>query len=97
MKSAIFRCDKKQEMYLYVPYQEDESAALEALPEGLLKLTGNLIKVMDLDITPEQKLARVDVNEVIIALGEKGYYLQYPPNEVLRQDESMLHNPSDSF
>ncbi|MDH5219195.1 MAG: YcgL domain-containing protein [Gammaproteobacteria bacterium] len=97
MKSAIFRCDKKDQMYLYTPYQEDEEAVIEALPEGLLKLTGKLKKVMVLDLTPEQKLARANVNDVIASITEKGYYLQYPPNEILRQDESMLHNPSDSF
>ena len=97
MKSAIFRCDKKDQMYLYTPYQEDEEAILQALPEELLKLTGKLKKVMDLDLTPEQKLARANVNDVIAALTEKGYYLQSPPNEIFRQDDSMLHNPSDSF
>lgn len=97
MKSAIFRCDKKDQMYLYTPFQEDEEAIIQALPEELLKLTGQLKKVMDLDLTPEQKLARADINNVIASITEKGYYLQYPPNEILRQDQSMLHNPSDSF
>ena len=97
MKCAIFRCSKKQEMYLYATHQEDDTAILDALPDGLKQLTGVLTRVMDLELNGERKLARVDVRDVIAALDEKGYYLQYPPNEVLRGDESVLHNPSDTF
>ena len=97
MKCVVYRCSKKQEMYLYVPYQDDEDMLLGDLPEGLIKLTGQLDKVMDLELTPERKLARADVQEVMVALEEKGFYLQSPPNELLRKDDSMLNNPSDSF
>lgn len=97
MKCVIFRCGKKQEMYLYVPYKDDEAALLTELPEGLTTLTGRLERVMELDLTPERKLARARVEEVMAALREKGFYLQVPPNERLRKDDSMLNNPSDSF
>ena len=97
MKSLIFRCSKKDEMYLFVPYQEDEQEALKGLPEALLGITGSLVKVMELDLSPERKLARADVNDVMAALDEKGFYLQSPPNEVLRADDSMLNNSSDGF
>ncbi len=97
MRCVIFRCSKKQEMYLYVPYREDETALLQGLPAGLEKLTGRLEKVMELELTPERKLARARVEEVMAALLEKGFYLQSPPNEIFRKDDSMLRDPSDSF
>lgn len=97
MKCIIFRCSKKEEMYLYVPYQDDESTLVNNLPEELGKWTGKLEKVMDLEITPGQKLARAKVEDVLASLEEKGFYIQMPPNELLRKDESMLNNPSDSF
>lgn len=97
MKCVIFRCSKKDEMYLYVPYKEDEAALLDDLPDGLQKLTGRLDRVMDLELTAERKLARVNVEDVKASLKEKGFYIQMPPNDVLRKDDSMLHNPSDSF
>lgn len=84
-------------MYLYVPYKEDADALLENLPLALLKLTGNLEMVMELDLTLDRKLARVNATDVIAALREKGFYLQSPPNEIILKDDSMLHNPSDSF
>ncbi len=52
---------------------------------------------MDLELTRERKLARADVNQVMADLQEKGFYLQSPPSARLRDDDSMLHNPSDSF
>jgi len=97
MKCLIYRCSRKQEMYLYLPYQDDESAVLQGLDENLLKLTGKLEKVMELDLTSDRKLARADVSEVKQSLIEKSYYIQMPPNDLLTKDESMLHNPSDSF
>ncbi|NOZ10430.1 MAG: YcgL domain-containing protein [Gammaproteobacteria bacterium] len=97
MKTVIFRCSKKQEMYLYVPYKGDEDALLKDLPEDLIKLTGRLDKTMELELSPDRKLARVDVGEVIVALEAKGFYLQMPPSELLHRDASSLENYSDGF
>lgn len=97
IKCIVFRCCKKQEMYLYVPWQEDEDKLLTELPDGLTTLTGKLEKVMELELTPDRKLARANVAQVMAELAEKGFYLQSPPNELLIKDESMLNNPSDSF
>ena len=97
MKCVIFRCSKKDEMYLYVPFKDDEATLLDDLPDGLQKLTGRLEKVMELELTAERKLARANVDDVKSSLKEKGFYIQMPPNDLLRKDDSMLHNPSDSF
>ncbi len=97
MKCLVFRCGRKDEMYLYLPYSEDEKTLIETLPEDLLKLTGGLQKALELEITIDRKLARVKAADVLSALQDKGYFLQMPPNAVLIKDESMLNNPSDSF
>ena len=97
MKCIIFRCSRKEEMYLYLPFQDDEDKVLKELSDDLLKLTGKLEKVMELELTPDRKLARANVDEVITSLQEKSYYLQMPPNDLFRKDDSMLTNPSDSF
>lgn len=97
MKCVIFRCSKKDEMYLYVPCQDDERALLNNLPEGLHKLTGRLEKVMELELSADRPLARARVTDVMEALAEKGFYLQMPPNELLRRDDSMLLDPDDTL
>lgn len=97
VRCIIFRCAKKPEMYLYVPFAQDEQKLLGELPAGLLQLTGRLSRVMELELTPMRKLARAQAQEVISSLQNKGYYLQMPPNEILKSDNSMLLDESDSF
>ena len=84
-------------MYLYLPYSENEDKICQELDKDLLTLTGQLVKVMELDLTPDRKLARVNVNDVMDALENKGYFLQMPPNEIIKNDDSMLHNPDETF
>jgi len=61
-------------MYLYI----HGSKTTEDLPEELIKTVKQLTHVMDLELTPERKLARVDVVLVMKNLEENGYHLQMP-------------------
>jgi uncharacterized protein YcgL (UPF0745 family) len=97
MKCLVYRCSRKQEMYLYVPWRDDTDDPLAHLPEGLAQLTGRLDPVMELDLEPGRSLARADPEEVRTALRERGFYLQLPPDELLHRDDSMLADSSDGF
>jgi len=72
---TIYRSAKKEGMYLYVDKKED----LERVPEPLLKMFGKPQFAMTLLLKPERKLARVDREEVVLAIAEQGYFLQMPP------------------
>ena len=72
----IFRSKRHEGMYLYVDAEE----GLERVPEDLLQRFGLPVEAMTLLLTPEKRLARVDVNEVIRQLEDEGYYLQLPPS-----------------
>lgn len=76
MDCLIYRCGKQDEMYLYVR----SDLKLDSLPEPLIKHVGKLTQVMTLSLSPERKLARVDVTQVLQKLAEAGYYLQMPPD-----------------
>ncbi len=71
----IYRCSKQDEMYLYLR----EDFKTEDVPEALRTRVGRLTEVMRLQLTPERKLARVDVVRVIERLQSDGWYLQMPP------------------
>ena len=73
----VYRSDKKEGMYMYVPKQDP----FENVPEALLQTFGTPGHVMDLLLTPERTLARVDVRQVIQGIQQNGYYLQMPPLE----------------
>jgi uncharacterized protein YcgL (UPF0745 family) len=94
MKCLVYRCSRKQEMYLYVPWRDDP---LAHLPGGLAQVTGRLEPVMELDLEPGRRLARADAGEVIAALRDRGFYLQLPPDELLRRDAGMLADSADGF
>ena len=72
----IYKGNKNDEMYLYVPADQ----GLKAVPEVLLESFGELSLVMKILLRSKQKLARVDVETVIEEIHNKGFYLQVPPS-----------------
>lgn len=73
---SIFRSPRRAEMYLYLPRPAD----FATLPEALRTQFGEAEHVMDLLLTPQRKLARVDVLRVLAAINQQGFYLQMPPS-----------------
>lgn len=80
IKCEVYRCGKKSDTYLYLK----EGMALEDLPEELLDLLGELTPFMKLELSESSKLARVETNDVLLAISDQGYYLQLPPGELLK-------------
>lgn len=70
----VYRCSKKEGMYLYVAKDD----GFERLPEGLKGSIGNTELALTLVLTPEKKLAQADVSKVLNEIEQKGYYLQLP-------------------
>ena len=75
MLASVYRSKTKDQMYLYLDKKDDFSQ----VPEDLLKLFGKPEFSLQLNLTKRQKLARVELSEVKLALKEQGYYLQMPP------------------
>ena len=73
---VVYRCSQQQDMYVYL--RGDLKPA--DVPEPLRARTGTLTAVMNLELHPQRRLARVDVLRVIEALATTGYFLQLPPN-----------------
>jgi len=75
MKCRIYRSENKPETYLYLA----DKFAVEDLPEELQQVFGEPRFVMSLLLSPQRKLAQVDVSTVMTALESNGYFLQLPP------------------
>lgn len=71
----IYRSKRKDELYLFLAKEDD----FDCVPEAVLKPLGQLEKAMELDLTPESKLARSDAAQVIANLKEHGFHIQMPP------------------
>ena len=77
MFCAIYKSLKKYDTYLYVAAKDDFSR----VPESLFRLLGQPVHVIDLELSPERKLAQEDVVEVMKNLQEQGWHLQMPKKE----------------
>jgi len=74
---SVFKSSKKREMYLYV----DRKDGVEKLPEALKGIFGEPTHVLDMILTPEKKLARVDAKKVLAEIAQNGFFLQMPPGK----------------
>ena len=75
MLCFIYKSLKKEHLYLYVDKKEDFSTVPEALFDSFCKMEF----VMDLELTPERKLAKEDAVKVLDSLNTKGFFVQLPP------------------
>jgi len=71
----IYKSNKKDQLYLYLDKQDEFSC----IPEAILKSIGQPEFVMQLEITPERKLARENAVEVLKGIEEHGFFIQMPP------------------
>ena len=78
MQCFIYKSLKKDELYLYLDKKDDFSA----VPEALLQSLGGLAFVMELNLSPERKLAREDVAKVMAGIQSKGFFVQMPPTTI---------------
>jgi uncharacterized protein YcgL (UPF0745 family) len=78
MQCFIYKSLKKEDLYLYIDKKDDFSK----VPEMLFNSFGRMTFVMELELTPERKLAREDAGKVIANLKEKGFFVQMPPTRV---------------
>lgn len=78
MQCFIYKSLKKEYLYLYINNKDDFSR----VPEALFNSFGQMEFVMDLELTPERKLANEDAGKVIASLNEKGFFVQMPPVKV---------------
>jgi uncharacterized protein YcgL (UPF0745 family) len=85
MHCLVYKSSRKDETYLFVPGREagaeNPEADLSRVPGGLLEHLGTLVFVMELELTPQRKLARANVEDVRENVISRGYYLQLPPGE----------------
>jgi uncharacterized protein YcgL (UPF0745 family) len=72
----IYKSPKKEEMYLYVRRHDD----FTEVPDILLEKFGKPLFVMQIELTPNRKLARENAETVLSNLAENGFHLQMPPD-----------------
>ena len=74
MNCYIYRCSRKEDMYLYLAEKDD----LSHVPDEIMRALGITEFSMELELTPDRKLAREDASTVLMNLEDKGFHLQLP-------------------
>ncbi len=75
MHAYVYKSRRKADTYVYLAARDD----FERLPEPLRTQLSPLAFVLDVELTPERKLARADAAEVRANLAARGFHLQFPP------------------
>ena len=104
MHCDIYKFSKKEDLYVYIArpdYPNDTTEIkdwLAILPKAFRQAIGREAFVMHLDLANTQKLARVDKQEVLEKLQSQGYFVQMPPQDVMRrQAELRAREAQDSI
>ena len=79
MKSFIYRCSLKPDMYIYLA----EEDVFDNVPKQIFNSLGIVEFSMELEITTDKKLAREDTETVLSNLEEHGFHIQLPANDSL--------------
>lgn len=75
----VYRSRRKADTYVYLR----ERDGFSVLPTELAQALGELVFVLQIELTPERKLAREQASVVIEHLAQRGFHLQLPPTDPL--------------
>lgn len=75
MQCFVYKSLRKADTFVYLR----EADGFEALPAPIAERLGTLAFVIEIELSPQRKLAREDVDAVMANLLSKGYHLQWPP------------------
>ena len=74
MHVYVYKSRKKTDTYVYLAARDD----VARLPESLQSQLGPLTIVLEVDITPDRKLAQADAVVVLENLTSRGFHVQFP-------------------
>lgn len=77
MQCFVYKSLRKADTYVFLARRD----GFDVLPAPIAETLGKLVWVMDLDLTPERKLAREEAAVVIANIERRGFHLQLPPPE----------------
>ena len=77
MLCDVYRSSRKADTYIYLPHGEDFSE----LPDARVQSFGKAEKILTINLTTREQLARLSVKELTEHLASDGFYLQLPPKQ----------------
>ncbi|MEO6688422.1 MAG: YcgL domain-containing protein [Dokdonella sp.] len=78
MRCFIYKSSRKDGAYVFLRERDD----FTRLPREIVEPLGRLSFAMEMELTPERKLAREDAEVVMEHLDRLGFHLQLPPPDI---------------
>jgi uncharacterized protein YcgL (UPF0745 family) len=75
MHAYVYKSLKRADTYVYLAARD----AFASLPDALRLQLGSLQLVLEVELTPQRRLAREDAATVRANLATRGFHLQVPP------------------
>lgn len=75
MQCFVYKSLRKAETYVYLR----EADGFDVLPAPIAAQLGTLGFVIEIELSSQRKLARENVDAVMVNLHAQGYHLQWPP------------------
>ncbi|MFZ1724765.1 MAG: YcgL domain-containing protein [Dokdonella sp.] len=76
MQCFVYKRLRRAETYVYLRAAD----AFDVLPGPIAEHLGALAFVIEIELSSRRKLARENVDEVMVNLDVQGYHLQFPPS-----------------
>lgn len=77
MHCSVYKGRKAPDHYLFLPCRDD----FTDVPQSVLDAFGALEPVLELVLTPDRRLARIDARELMRRLLAQGCHVQLPPKD----------------
>ena len=75
MQCFVYKSLRKADTYVYLRGEN----GFDVLPAALTEQLGTLAFVIEIDLSPRRRLARENVDLVMLNLSTHGFHLQLPP------------------
>lgn len=82
MQSFVYKSLRKADTYVFLR----EAGGFDVLPAALAERLGELVFVIEVELSAQRRLAREDVVAVMDNLRGQGFHLQLPPPPELDRD-----------
>jgi len=76
MQAYVYKSLRKADTYVFLAARDD----FERVPGPVRAQLGELAFVLELDLTPERRLALSDADVVRANLSGRGFHIQFPPD-----------------
>ncbi|RYD15897.1 MAG: YcgL domain-containing protein [Lysobacteraceae bacterium] len=77
MQCFVYRSSARADTYVFLRGRDDSGV----LPRELAAALGPLVFVLELELVPGRRLARIGADELRDALVERGFHVQFPPRQ----------------